>query len=319
MSRKIKWGIIGLGKIARQFASDMKFVPSGELVAVASRSQEKAEEFGSEFGAEYFFDSYEELISGSQVDAIYIATPHNLHVEFAKKCLQGGKAVLCEKPMATSPVELQSLLDVQKETGVYLMEGMWSYFLPTINKAKEWITEGRIGKLIHLKADFGFPAAYNPQGRLYNPDLAGGAVFDIGIYPLAMTSYFLGPNPKALRTWRHDAPTGVDDDLVMILEYADQIAHLHCSFRSRLSNSLQLIGEEGNIEVPLFWQSRECSLKKDMDVVAHFKDDRGSLGYHYQIQSVCEDLLAEKIASEVMPLERSMNLQILMQQVLSKS
>lgn len=319
MSRKIKWGIIGLGKIARQFASDMQFVSSGELVAVASRSLEKAEAFRQEYHAKISFGSYEEIVKSEDVEAIYIATPHHLHVELAKECIRHGKAVLCEKPIAVSPEEFQSLMDLQRETGVYLMEGLWSYFLPTIQKAKQWISQNQIGKILHLKADFGFPAPYNPEGRLFNPQLAGGAVFDIGIYPLAMATFFLGAHPESIQTWRHDAPTGVDDDLLMILEYEDQMAHLHCSFRGRLSNGLQIIGEKGTIEVPLFWQSRECFLKRDAEVVEHFKDDRSSLGYNYEAQAVCEDLLAQKTESEMMPLAASMELQVLMSQVLSKS
>lgn len=316
MSRKIKWGIIGLGKIARQFASDMTYVSSGELFAAASRSLEKAEAFRNDFSAQMAFGSYEEIME-SDVEAIYIATPHNSHVEIAKQCLENGKAVLCEKPMAISPEELDELIEVQNRTGVYLMEGMWSYFLPTLKKAKEWIENGQIGSLLHLKADFGFPAAFNPDGRLFNPALAGGSVFDIGIYPIAMACYFFNSQPKSIKTWRHNAPTGVDDDVTAIFEYEDQLAHLHCSFRSRLSNSLQIIGDKGTIDIPLFWQSRECFLKQNMEVISHFDDPREGLGYNYETQAVSEDLIAGRTESAVVPLQTSMDLQRLMFSILN--
>ncbi len=318
MSRKIKWGIIGLGNIAGQFASDLKSVPDAELVAVASRSQMKSEDFGQKFNAPLRFGSYDKLIDSKDVEAVYIATPHHLHFELSKKCLEAGKAVLCEKPITTSPRQLEELIRVQKQTSSYLMEGMWTYFLPAIQQAKEWVDSGRIGKVLHLKAEFGFPAEFDPNGRLFNPELAGGAVFDIGIYPIAAACFFIGSNPQYITIHRHNAATGVDDDVHMTFDYGDQLATLHCSFRVRLDNQLRIFGERSTIEIPLFWQAHECLLKQDGEVVDHFKDPRETLGYNFEIQSVSQDLLSGKKASDIMPLEHSMDFQWLMQQVLSQ-
>ena len=171
----IKWGIIGIGNIARTFAEDFQHVKGGTILGAASRSIKKAEEFCKEFDIPRPYGNYDDLINDKEVDAIYIATPHNLHYQNSLDCLKAGKAVLCEKPITVNSKELLSLIREHKLHQTYLMEAMWTYFLPPILKVKEWINNDEIGAIQYIRADFAFKASYDPNGRLFDPALAGGA------------------------------------------------------------------------------------------------------------------------------------------------
>jgi predicted dehydrogenase len=313
--KEVKWGIIGAGKIARKFAHDFQFTKNGILYAVASRSTEKAQVFASEFQITKTFGSYHDLFNDPEVDALYIATPHNFHFENSMEALQSGKAVLCEKPITIGLQEWEQLEETAKTSGRFLMEAMWSYFLPTIRKAQEWIDSGRIGKILHLKCDFGFPAKYDPKGRLFNPALAGGSLYDIGIYPLAMAQLFLGKDYQALDVHVKKAPTGVDDDLIMILDYPGATATLASSFRCKLPNCAFIIGEKGMIKIPDFWKSEDCYLYDHEKEIEHFHDGRKGFGYEFEIQAATDSILAGEQASDTMPWVYSRNLQEMMEEV----
>lgn len=318
MSDKIRWGIIGPGAIAHEFAQDFQFVDGGDLVAVASRSMDRAKEFADQYKIEHAFGSYGDLIDSKEVDALYIATPHNHHFQNSRDALERGKAVLCEKPVTVNQQECESLMAIAHASGTYLMEGMWTYFLPAIKKAKQWIAEGRIGEIIHFKSDFGFRATFNPQGRLFNPDLAGGALLDIGIYPLAAAWYYLEKDPTNLSLKAKKAPTGVDDHLVMQMEYGDVTAELTASLRCHLPNWTYIVGDEGYIAIPNVWQTRECFHYENGKRVEHFNDKRRSNGYNFETDAVNADLLSGRKQSETVPLELSLKLQQHMELVRQK-
>ena len=286
MSRaKIKWGILGPGKIAHKFASDFQFTSNAELKAVASRTRARAQEFAEKFNIEHAYEGYEALYTDSDIDIIYIATPHNFHLEQSLKALASGKAVLCEKPITTKLSDAAELFEFAASKNLYLAEGMWTYFLPAIKKAMEWVKEGRIGKITSIKADFGFAKEYDPTSRLYNPALSGGVLLDMGIYPLAISRLFLDWSPINISMVARKAPSGVDDDVNLLIEYQDATATLHTTFRSKLHNHAYIIGDNGYIDIPAFWSATECKLYQDVKLIDHYVDNRKGSGFEFEIDS----------------------------------
>jgi predicted dehydrogenase len=316
--KKIKWGIISTGRIAGEFASDFKYVNNARLVAVASRSQESADDFAKTHGVQKAYDSYQKLYEDPEVEAIYVATPHNFHFENSRDALAHGKAVLCEKPITIHHKQFEELRTFAKEKNQYLMEGMWTYFHPAIQKAQQWVADGRIGQLVQVKADFGYSVPFDPNGRMYNPDLAGGALLDMGIYPIAMAWLFLKKDPKDIQVTCHKASTGVDDDVNILFDYGNETANLATSFRSKLFNNLFVIGTEGTIRIPFFWKASECFLYKGDEQIDHFSDGRESIGFNHELQAVSQDILDGKKESAIMPHANSAKFQELMSQVMAK-
>ncbi len=306
---KLKWGVISTGKIAHRFATDIQYCSNAEIIAVGSRDQQKASEFCREFSIPNAYDNYEKLCSAPEVEAVYIGTPHSFHFENSLLAIQNGKSVLCEKPITVNKEQLETLISEAKKQNVFLMEGMWTYFLPSIMKAKEWIEEGKIGEIEHIKASFGFNMPFDPNARLYNPELAGGALFDMGIYPMAIAWYFLNKMPEKMELQGKIAETGVDEDVFGIFTYDKSYLHFHTSFRARLENSAWILGDERTIEIPDFWEASEVKLYEGREILEHFKDTRKGRGFEYQIQKVSQDIMEGKPESEIVPFETSLHFQ----------
>lgn len=298
---KIKWGIIGPGVIAQQFADDFRHVANAELVAVASRNLTRAQSFARQHNIGKAYDNYQALYSDPEVEAVYIATPHNFHFQQSVDALKQGKAVLCEKPITVNTKELDELLKIASSTGNYLVEGMWTYFLPALLLAQRWVEEDRLGEVLHVKADFGYPVPFDPNGRMYNPDLAGGSLLDLGIYVIAMAWLFLKQDPSDVRVVSRKATTGVDHDISIQFEYANAAASLTTSLRCKLHNWAFIIGEKGYIAIPDFWRARECFFYQGETLTDHFVDDRKGNGFEFEIEGVSEDLKKGKLQSEVVP------------------
>ena len=308
--RKIRWGIIGAGRIAGSFAQDMRFVPNGELVAIASRTPERAGEFARQHGISRVYGNYEALFTDPVVEAVYIATPHAQHLGNATAALRAGKAVLCEKPITLNVTECQSLLAVAGETGGYLMEGMWTWFLPAVRQAVRWAGEGRIGRIRHVQADFGYPQLpFDANRREYNAALGGGCLLEMGVYPVALSHLFQQADPLRLNVTAHHAPNGVEDDLVTVLEFPESVSTLTTSFRCKLRNWAYVIGEEGYIAIPDFWRAGEAMHYQLDTCLEHFRDERTSLGFNYEAIAVGEDLLLGRKQSLVVPHAASLKFQ----------
>jgi len=308
--KKIRWGILSTARIANQFAEDMAYVDNGELRAVASRSADTATAFAARHGIPTAYGSYEELYADPDIDAIYVATPHSLHLENSIDALRAGKAVLCEKPLTISVEEVDTLMDVIAATGGYLMEAMWTWFLPAIQRAQAWVEAGEIGKLCRIRSDFGFPfRPYSPEYREYDPELGGGAVPEIGIYPIAMAYLFTRRDPVSIDVVARRAPSGVEDDVIATFDYGDVAAELSASFRCKLPNITYVIGDKGHIVIPDFWGARECHRYRVEEKVDSFVDERKSHGYDFETIAVNNDLLQGRSESAVMPLTVSRALQ----------
>ena len=312
---KIRWAILGAGRIANAFAKDFPLMQNAELVAVASSDKERAGNFAKEYHIPKALN-HDELYNSDEIDAVYIATTHNFHFEQALKCLQNGKAVLCEKPITVNDTEFKKLMAVSREKHVFLMEAMWTYFLPAIQKAKQWLYEGRIGKLKVIQADFAVPMEKNMEGRMYNPNLAGGSLLDLGVYPIALAYYFIDKVPGKIVASGAMTNTGVDERLAMIFQYGDVTATLFTSFITRMDNKFRLFAEEGCIELPYFWKAGSAKLyDKDNNLKETFEDNRTSHGFIFEMQHANDMILEGKIESNVIPQSRSNNIQETMMEI----
>ena len=201
MQKKIKWGILGPGRIAHQFVQSLKCINDAEITAVGSRSIERAAEFAKEHGISRSYSSYADLAADPDIDIVYVATLHPAHFECSMLCLKAGKAVLCEKPFTLNATETKTLIKTARAAKLFLMEAMWMRYLPAIVKLRELLTENAVGEIRMVKADFGNRTPWEPQGRLLNPELGGGALLDVGIYPVSFAAMILGANPTIHPTW----------------------------------------------------------------------------------------------------------------------
>ncbi|NMP32845.1 Gfo/Idh/MocA family oxidoreductase [Thalassotalea sp. M1531] len=314
---KLNWGIVSTGRIAEQFASDMAFVSNGKMLAVAARKLEDAEEFASRFEIERAYASYQAMFDDPDIDVVYIGTPHTLHFDQARDAILAGKHVLCEKPVTISSAQCQELSKLAKSQGVFLMEAMWTYFLPAIQQAKRWVDAGRIGNLKHVKADFGYPMPYSPETRVYNKALAGGCLLDMGIYPIAIAGYFLNNVNADWYVSAEFAPNGVENDVIMLADFGGKKATLATSFQCKLNNYAYIIGDKGYIAIHDFWRAKDCSLYILEEEVEHFEDSRDSIGLNYEAQAVAEDIFAGKLESDVVTHGKSLWLQTQMENVKS--
>ena len=314
-TRKIRWGILGAGRIAQQFAADMAHVDNAELVAVAARDGSRAQEFAARWSVPKAYADYQALYDAANVDAIYIATPHTFHLEQSVAGLRAGKAVLCEKPITVSADECRQLIDEACRQRRYLAEAMWTLFLPAIRKAKAWVAEGRIGTLTQISADFGYPMPYSPVGRAYDPALGGGVLLDMGIYPITIALQFFPDDPHSMQSVAHFAENGVDDHVSMLWNFGSASAMLATSFRSKLPNVACIIGTEGTISIPDFWRARECSLFQLDERIDHFDDGRKGGGFEFEIQSVSDDIAVGRLSSAIVPQQVSLRAQVAMDRI----
>ena len=315
MNKKIRWGIMGAGHIAQSFVKDFPLLKNAELVAIAASDIGRAKTFAAKHNLPQAL-SYDELYNSKDVDAVYIATTHNFHFKQALKCLQNGKAVLCEKPITINDKEFKELMALSKSNKVFLMEAMWTYFLPAIHKAKQWVDEGRIGKLKVIQADFAYPMEKNIEGRMYNPLLAGGALLDLGVYPVALSTLFMDKKPNSITASGVLTQSGVDANVAMVLQYESATATLFTSMETRMTNKLRLFGETGYIEVPDFWRAYYCRLfDKDYELIETFEDGRTSHGFIYQMQHATDKILSNETESNIVTHQRSNEIQEIMTEV----
>jgi predicted dehydrogenase len=317
-TRKVRWGVIGAGRIAHQFAADFTHVSNAELVAVAARDRSRAREFAKRWSIPAAHAGYQSLYEADDVDAIYIATPHTLHFEQATAALRAGKAVFCEKPITVSADQCRQLIAEAARQQRYLAEAMWTLFLPAIRQAQAWVAEGRIGTLTQISADFGYPMPYSPDGRAYDPALGGGVLLDMGIYPITIALQFFSDDPQSMHATAHFAENGVDDHVSMLWDFGTASAALTTSFRSKLPNVACIIGTEGYVRIPDFWRARECELFRLDERIDHYYDGRKGGGFEFEIQSVSEDIAAGRLSSALVPLQTSLRTQTIMDRIRSE-
>lgn len=299
----INWGIIGLGKIAHKFAKDLALLDGAKLHAVASRSPERSKAFAEEYHVPNYYDSYQAMMDCPDLDVIYIATPHTLHYENTMLCIKAGKAVLCEKPFAMNLREAQAMVNAAREHHVFLMEAMWTRFMPTIRKVLEIIEKGEIGEVVSVKADFGFNAPFDPQSRIYNPALGGGSLLDIGIYPVFLAQLLLG-KPRQIKALANLGATGVDEDLGVLFQYDNgKLAHLHSSVIAKTKTEAFIYCTKGTIHLhPRWHEPTRLTLQRYGEPAEAFTFEYQGNGYYLEALEVMHCLQNNKKESEWLPL-----------------
>lgn len=310
------WGILGTGKIAGKFIEGLETVKGAKAYAVASRTEEKALEFANQYSVQVGYGSYAEMVNDPLVDVIYIATPNNLHYENTMLCLQAGKAVLCEKPFALNSSQLKEMIALAKEKKVFLMEALWTRFLPTIDKVMGLIASGAIGEPHMIKADFGFKANYSPESRLFDPALGGGSVLDIGIYPIFLSMLLFG-KPTTVKSLAINAPTGTDMSTGMLLSHdKGRLSVLASSFAVSLETKAEIVGTEGTITLHrMFHMPTSISITvngKTKKVPVKMKGN----GYNYEAEEVMRCLAKGQLESEKMPHLFSLDLMEVIDEIL---
>lgn len=303
----LRWGILGLGKIANKFAKDLTLVDGCELTAVASRSKEKSEQFGALHGAKYTHFSYDDLFNNPEVDIIYIATPHNSHMEYAITAMKHKKHVLCEKPLAINRSQVKMMIDTAISNNVFLMEAFWTRFNPTMEAVLSKLNKGVVGEVNFISADFSFYRDADPESRLLNLDLAGGSLLDVGVYPIFLAYLIMGYPQEILATAiKHE--TGADLQTAAILKYGSGLANISCGFRSASDMVAKIYGTEGKIFIDKVWHESEgYRIEKDEDVVA-FSLPKNGKGFTYEIQECVDCIQKGWIESKKWSHQDSLNL-----------
>jgi predicted dehydrogenase len=282
-----RWGIIGPGKIAKKFAGAIPLAGNALLHAVASNHAERAQAFAAEHNAAKWYNSYEQLAADPDIDAIYIATPHAFHTENALLCLNHGKPVLCEKPMALNRKQVQQMVDASKQNNTFLMEAMWSRFLPHIEKILELLHEDQIGTVKYVRGDFGFYNPFDPNSRLFNIGLGGGSLLDVGVYPLFLCLAVLG-KPDSITATGKLAPTGADETCTAILQYDNgAMASAFSTVGAFTSLTAEIAGTEGNITIPSAWyKNNTFTLHRMGEEKQTFAFEPVVNGFEYQVREV---------------------------------
>ncbi|OUM96576.1 MAG: dehydrogenase [Thermobacillus sp. ZCTH02-B1] len=305
--RAIKWGIMGTGSISGLFAADLKKVEGAELVAVGSRSRERAERFAAEHGAKRAYGSCGELAADPEVDIVYVGTIHPAHRDNMLALIRGGKAVLCEKPFTMNAKQAEEVIREARARGVFLMEAMWTRWLPPIVKVREWLREGKIGDVVMMTADFGFDAGWNPEGRLLNKELGGGALLDAGIYPVSFASMVFGGQPKRIASAARIGETDVDEHFAALFEYdGGRIAQVAAAVRLKTATEAVLYGTKGQIRIPDFLWTKTATLLVYGEEPVTFTDDRDTRGYNFEAMEAMRCLREGRKESDVMPLDETL-------------
>lgn len=311
-----RWGILGPGRIAHKFAQDLLTLPNAQLYAVASSDQQRADAFAGEYNIPHAFGSYEDLLTLPDLDVVYVATPHVKHHENVMMLLKGGISVLGEKPFAMNSEQVREMVETARTKGVFLMEALWSRWMPGIEFALDLLKSKAIGKVVSVKADFGFKAPFLPEKRLFNKDLGGGSLLDIGIYPLFLAYLILG-KPTTIKASATFGTTGVDEQCGMVLTYTDgQLALLDSTILAATDCIGVIQGETGQIRIhSRFHETKGLTLKRDDQPATPFVFNRNTHGYDYEAQHVMHCLAEGRTESPVWSLDDSLNLTALLDAV----
>jgi predicted dehydrogenase len=300
---KIRWGILGCGKIAHKFANDLKLVDDAVLVAVAARDEDRASTFAHTFGATDVHTTYEALASSPSVDVIYVATPHGFHYEHTMLCLHHRKAVLCEKAFALNRAQAQDMIDYARAQGVFLMEAFWTKFLPQYSKVLEIILSGVLGEIQWIQAAFGFRPQPPVASRIFDSALGGGSLLDIGIYPVFLAQAILG-KPVAIQAMARLHETGVDEQCVMSLKFAQgALASLSSTMTAETPVEAVIAGTEGRLMLKNRFHNAVSTLeiamgKEDPTPVEVYRET--GYGYQFEARHVNQCLRQGRIESPIM-------------------
>jgi predicted dehydrogenase len=303
--KNYNWGILAPGKIAHEFTKGLQSIPAANLYAVGSRDVSRAQSFADTYGYKKAYGNYDALAEDENVDIIYVATPHPQHEEAVITCLKNGKAVLCEKPFAVNEKQAVRMINCAKTNQVFLMEAMWTRFLPSICKVRELLLDGAIGNVRHVHVDFGFRCHVSPERRIFAPVYAGGSLLDLGVYGVSFFNMVYSKRPNSIQSKMTIGETGVDETTVALFNYGDgKSAFLLSSIRTNTVKESQILGDEGFIKIPNFWCSDTIVLS-NKNGISTLKIPFEQNGYQYQSLEVMFCLENGLLESSVMPLDET--------------
>jgi len=318
---ELRWGLIGTGGIAATFAADLERTDSGRVVAVGSRRQETADAFAERFGIPKRHPSYEALVEDPDVDAVYVATPHPMHLPDATLALQAGKPVLVEKPFTIDAAQARELVALARSRGVFAMEAMWTRFLPHVRAIREILALGELGEIVTVIADHGQWFAADGSHRLFAPELSGGALLDLGIYPVSFASMVLG-TPERVRAIMTPAFTGVDAQTSMVFSYSSGAqAILTSTLAAKSPTRAAIVGTRARIEIDGdFYRPTSFEvITKDGERTAHPLAAPDEGGLRYEADEVARCLREGLLESPLMPLDESVSIMETMDAVVASA
>jgi len=303
----VHWGILGTGTIARLVAEDLQLLPDAALTAVGSRAQERADAFGDTFDVPHRHDSYESLVANSALDVVHVATPHSAHLDHATMALEAGHAVLCEKPLTLNAAQAEQLIATARRHDQFLMEAMWTRFLPVMDDVHRLVQEERaLGDLRLLQADIGVSQPFDPTHRLFDPALGGGALLDLGVYPIAFAFDLFGP-PDEVTSSAVLGETGVDEQCAAVFRYDDGTqAVWHASVRADAGRTCVLAGPDGRLRgTRSWWKGAPFELIREDNTTKTWARPYAGNGYQFEAAHVTQCLREGRTESPVMPLDES--------------
>ncbi len=304
----IRWGIIGAGKIAQKFARDLSTIPHTKLYGIASRNIHKAQKFVYDFNATLAYGSYEELVLDSNIDAIYIATPHSFHKAHTLLCLNHKKAVLCEKPFAMNLEEVKEMIEFAKANDTLLMEAMWTAFLPHFQYTKQLVEDKYFGEVLELNADFGFHPVYDKNSRVFDKSVGGGSLLDIGIYPIFTSLSTLG-QPNFIEVSASFFPNGADSKCNMVFHYNNTKAYLKSTLLEETKTEAIFRCEKGTIKINGRFHEPSSVTLIDQYGNSELKTfNYKTIGYSYEIEHFNQLIREGEKESDIMSFNRSIEL-----------
>ncbi|MGI4719561.1 MAG: Gfo/Idh/MocA family protein [Janthinobacterium lividum] len=309
MAEVVRWGILGTGKIARALATALKDVPGAVLGAVASRSQDKAAAFAREFGATAAYGTYQALADAADIDLVYVATPHPQHADNALMALRAGKGVLVEKPFTMNLRQAEQVVTLARTRRLFLMEAMWTRYLPAFEEVRRIVASGEIGAVRQVVADFGFTASFGPEHRVFNPALGGGALLDLGIYPLSIATALLGPVAE-IKAQAQLGETGVDVQTGFTLKHeGGAMSVCSCSFLARTPGELTVSGARGHVRMnTMFHRAKSVTVTLDDGTARTVDTPYLGNGYVHEVMEAQRCFLAGLTESPAMTLEETLAL-----------
>ena len=320
MRKQYRWGILAPGKIAHKFTEGLKCLDNARLYSVGSRSEERAMNFANRYGYKRYYGSYEEFAADPELEIVYIASPHSHHLEHTLMCLENGKAVICEKAFALNGKEAEKMISYAKERNLFLMEALWPPFQPSYNEAHRIIDTGVLGKPIHIRSQFAFKAPCEPDKRLYNLELGGGALLDIGIYPVMDTLAFLGV-PDDIMASALFSKTGIDETINVLFGYSDgRTASLYSSLTNNSGTATDIYCEHGRIGLSRGKdRSQHLLIEREGQEPESRVYSPASTGYHFEAEEVMWCLDQGRQESDIVPLKFSSDLMMVLDKIKEKA
>jgi len=307
MKKEINWALVGTRGIVNHFLTGLREV-NGHAMAVVSRSQDRARHFAKRNGIAKAFGNFDQMLEDPEIDVVYIGTPHITHKDLTIRALRAKKAVLCEKPIAINAQETREMIQAARENNTFLMEAMWTRFRPAMCEVRKWLSKGLIGEVKMVQANFGFRAPIEPHHRLFNLELGGGALLDVGVYPISLISMvFGGQKPHDIKSHLVIGETGVDEEAAALISYSGpRLAYASTAIRTKMVNDAWIYGDSGKIYIPDFVQALGAELLQDSKKKTRFDQEDASNGFNFEAAEVMDCIRKGQIESSVMPLDESL-------------